>query len=130
MSTSPAPTAPAPCLEIAVYTVRPSEVDAFPARQAAIHAALRAVPGFLGAERLRGLDTPTLFADYVLWASRADAETAAAQLQARPDGAAFMAAIAELRTFAHLPVEASAGSAGAPAGVPDGATPTGHTGAA
>jgi hypothetical protein len=121
MSASPAPPAPAPapCLEIAVYTVRPSEADTFPARQAAIHAALRTVPGFLGAERLRGLDTPTLFADYVLWASRAEAETAAAQLQALPDGAAFMAAIAELRTFAHLPV-----------GAPGGATPAGHPGAA
>jgi heme-degrading monooxygenase HmoA len=37
-----------------------------------MHAALRRLPGFLGAERLRGLDTPALFADYVLWASRAD----------------------------------------------------------
>jgi hypothetical protein len=100
--------APGACLEIAVYTVHPAAVDAFPAQQAALHALLPTLPGFRHAARLRGVDDPALFADYVLWASRAEAEAASAQLPALPGGAAFVAAIAELRTFAHLPVEAPA----------------------
>lgn len=106
MSTTPDPTMNTHSLEIAVYTVKPSEADAFPARQAAMHAALRSFPGFLGGERLRGLDTPTMFADYILWASRGDAEAAAAQLPALPGANGFVAAIAEMRTFAHLAVAA------------------------
>jgi heme-degrading monooxygenase HmoA len=93
-----------PCLEIAVYDVHAAEADGFPARQAAMHAALAARPGFVRSERLRGLSTPTLFADYITWASRAEAEAAAAQMPSMPDAAAFMAAIETIRTFTHLPV--------------------------
>lgn len=95
---------PTPCLEIAVYDVHAAEVDGFPARQAAMHAVLAARPGFVRSERLRGLSTPTLFADYITWSSRAEAEAAAAQMPSMPDAAAFMAAIETIRTFTHLPM--------------------------
>ena len=130
MSTTPAPTPPTPCLEIAVYTVRPSEADTFPARQAAMHAALRTLPGFVAAERLRGLDTPALFADCIVWASRAAAESAAALLPTLPGAGGFVAAIAEMRTFAHLPVAPPPDSAGAPTVAADGGAPAGHSDAA
>jgi hypothetical protein len=93
-----------PCLEIAVYDVHAAEADGFPVRQAALHAALETRPGFIRSERLRGLSTPTLFADYITWASRAEAEAAAAQMPSMPDAAAFMAAIQTIRTFTHLPM--------------------------
>lgn len=60
----------APRFELALCTVRPSEADSFSARQAAMHRALRALSGFEQDERLRGLDDPTLFADYLRWAAR------------------------------------------------------------
>jgi hypothetical protein len=69
-----------------------------------MHAALEARPGFIRSERLRGLSTPTLFADYITWASRAAAEAAAAQMPSMPEAGAFVAAIATLRTFTHLPM--------------------------
>lgn len=102
----------APCLEIAVYTVHSADAETFSARQAAMHAALQALPGFVGSERLRGIETPTLFADYIHWGSRAAAETAAAQLPTLPGADGFLAAIETMRTFAHLPL-ASAESGGA-----------------
>jgi hypothetical protein len=110
MSATPSTTA---CLELAVYSVQAAVVDTFPAQQAAMHATLRSVPGFLGAHRLRGLDSPTLFADYIHWASQADAEAAAAQLPTLAGGAEFMAAIAEVHTFAHLPAARPLGDDGA-----------------
>lgn len=73
-----------------------------------MHAVLHTLPGFLGGQRLRGLDTPTLFADYIHWASKAEAEAAAAQLPALAGGAEFMAAITEVHAFAHLPVTSAA----------------------
>jgi hypothetical protein len=119
MATTPTAAArpDAPCLELAVYTVHPSAADAFPARPAAMHDALRALPGFARGERLRGLDHPTLFAGYIRWASRAEAEAAAARLPELPGAGAFLGAIATLHSMAHLP-------AGAPAGGPDDAAPT------
>ena len=104
-----------PCLEIAVYTVHSALAETFPARQAAMHAVLQALPGFLTSERLRGIDTPTLFADYIHWASRAAAEAAAARVPTLPGGAEFVAAIDTMRTFAHLPfASGEAGGAHAP----------------
>lgn len=100
------PAANAHCLEIAVYDVRADAVDRFADRQAAMHATLQTLPGFVHGERLRGLSTPTLFADYITWASREAAESAAAQVPAMPEAGAFMAAIETMRTFAHLPVAA------------------------
>ena len=128
MATNPTAAArpDARCLELAVYTVHASEADTFPARQAAMHEALRALPGFERGERLRGLDDPTLFADYIQWASRAEAETAAARLPELPGAGAFMGAIAAMRTMAHLPVGAPtvgpAAAAPMPANAPAGAT--------
>jgi hypothetical protein len=63
------------------------------------------------------LPAPTLFADYIRWASRAEAEAAAARLPELPGAGAFLGAIATLHSMAHLP-------AGAPAGGPDDAAPT------
>jgi hypothetical protein len=94
------------CLEIAVYDVRADALDSFPDRQAAMHAILQTQPGFMHGERLRGLSTPTLFADYITWASREAAESAAARMPAMPEAGPFMAAIERMRTFAHLPVTA------------------------
>lgn len=96
--------ATSPCLEIAVYTVHAAEADAFPRVQAAMHDTLRALPGFIGSERLRGVNTPTLFADYIHWASRAAAEAASAQMPSHPGADRFLAAIETMRTFAHLPI--------------------------
>jgi hypothetical protein len=111
----------APCLELAVYTVHASEADTLPARQAAMHEALRARPGFERGERLRGLDDPTLFADYIRWASRAEAAAEAARLPELPGAGAFMGAIAAMRTMAHLPVGAPTGGPAAAAPMPAGA---------
>jgi hypothetical protein len=114
MSTTPEPTEPATtaCLELAIYSVQADAAAAFPAQQAAMHAVLHTVPGFVSAQRLRGLDDPTLFADCIQWASQADAEAAAAQLPTLAGGAEFMAAIAVMHTFAHLPVMVRAGGDG------------------
>ncbi len=101
-----------PCLEIAVYDVHTSALDEFPAQQVAVHDALRAVPGFIASERLQGLSTPTLFADYITWASRESAEAAAAQMAVMPVAAGFMASIRTMRTFAHLPVQPSTSGEG------------------
>ncbi len=99
----PSPATPSQSLEVAVYNVHAAQADAFPALQAAVHALVRTFPGFRAAERLRGLDDPTLFADYVLWESHAAARHAAALLPTLPEAAAFMGAIATMRTFGHLP---------------------------
>lgn len=112
-TTAPITPSSAPCLEIAVYSVRASEADAFPQLQATMHMALEALPGFIASERLRGLNTPTLFADYIHWASRPAAEAAAAQLPTLPGAQAFVGAIETMRTFAHLPLGASSGETGA-----------------
>lgn len=107
---SPTPTTTpttTPCLEIAVYDVHTSALDGFPAQQAAVHDALRALPGFIASERLQGLSTPTLFADYITWASRELAEAAAAQMAVMPEAAGFMASIRTMRTFTHVPIEPS-----------------------
>lgn len=96
--------AAAPCREIAVYTVRPEALDVFPERQSEMHAALRMLPGFVSAERLRGIDTPTLFADCITWQSLAAAEEAAEQLSTLPGSGAFVASIAEMYAFTHVPV--------------------------
>lgn len=92
-------------LEIAVYTVRPTAVDSFANTQANMHATLQQLPGFRSSSRLRGVDDPTLFADYILWTSRADAEAAATRLPSLPDAADFLSAIAEMLTFTHVDVD-------------------------
>lgn len=103
---------PVPCLELAVYDIHAAALDAFPAEQTAMHDALRALPGFIASERLQGLSTPTLFADYIIWTSREAAEAAAAQMPTLPESAAFMAAIGTMRTFAHVPMAPTAPEAG------------------
>lgn len=112
-TTTPLAQSSAPCLEIAVYTVRASEADAFPQLQAALHVALQDLPGFIASERLRGVNTPTLFSDYIQWASRAAAEAAAAQMPTLPDGEAFVGAIETMHTFAHLPLGDPSGNTSA-----------------
>ncbi len=111
----PSPAAPSPSLEVAVYNVHAAQADAFTALQAAVHAVLSTLPGCLAADRLRGIDDPTLFADAVLWETHAAALHAADLLPTVPEAAPFLGAIATMRTFGHLPAAPSPGPAGAPA---------------
>jgi len=98
--------AAATCVEVAIYHVHAEQAAAFPTLQAELHAQLGALPGFRGGRRLRGLDDPALFADYIWWDTRAAAEHAAAVMQDLPGGRPFIAAIAAVHTFAHLPASA------------------------
>lgn len=104
-----------------IHSERPKRIGANVSRQQiphgqldehSVHVALQALPGFIRSERLRGLSTPTLFADYITWASRAEAEAAAAQMPSMPVAGAFMAAIESIRTFTHVPMTTPTAGAG------------------
>jgi hypothetical protein len=78
--------------EIVTFTLAPdTDPDAFARAAAALDPWLGATPGFLG--RCLSCAPDGLWTDHVLWADLAAATAAAEALPARPEAAAFLAAI-------------------------------------
>ncbi|MCU0907077.1 MAG: hypothetical protein MUF73_06430 [Rhodobacteraceae bacterium] len=86
------PNPPLPVAEIVTFTLTPgSDPDRFAHAAAALDPWLAAAPGFLGRSLSCGPDG--IWTDHVLWADLSAATAAAEVLPARPEAAAFLAAI-------------------------------------
>jgi hypothetical protein len=89
---------PHPVLEVALYTVR--SPDTFSPLQHQAHHALATLPGHRAGLRLQA-QSHGLFADLVAWESFEAAQRASQAVREDPRFANFLAAIEELRLYAH-----------------------------